>query len=102
MKDLGNNANIIFKQLNQLLEKNNLSLRKIINDDHLYTTGNNILVSNVFYSIQQASQLEIENLYEKLCPVEKILIKDPCYSSMTLETKNLYLKTLIKLGQKGK
>lgn len=100
LKDLGNNANIIFKQLNQLLEKNNLSLRKIINDDHLYTTGNNILVSNVFYSIQQASQLEIENLYEKLCPVEKILSKDPCYSSMTLETKNLYRKQLIKLAKK--
>ena len=100
LKNLGNNTNIIFKQLNQLLEKNNLSLRNIINDDHLQTTQTNILVSNVFYSIQQTNQLKIENLYEKLCPVEKILSKDPYYPNMTLETKNLYRKQLIKLAKK--
>ena len=97
LKDLGNLTNNIFKQFHQLLNDKDLSLKKIINDEHLESTNNDILIANIFYSIQKTNLIKLENLHNKLCPVEKILNKDPFYSIMTLETKNLYRKQLIKL-----
>ena len=102
LKDLGNLTNNIFKQFHQLLNDKDLSLKKIINDEHLESTNNDILIANIFYSIQKTNLIKLENLHNKLCPVEKILNKDPFYSIMTLETKNLYRKQLIKLAKKNK
>ena len=100
IKDFGKFSNQIFKQFNNYLEDNNISLRKTINKNHLNNTDDNILVSNIFYSIQKIDNIEIENLYCNLCNVEKILNNDPYYKLMTLETKNLYRKKLISLAKK--
>ena len=102
IKDLGNISNNIFKQFNNYLESNNISLRKTINKEHLNNTNDNILISNIFYSIKEIENIEIEKLYDCLCYVEKILNMDPYYKIMTLETKNLYRKQLIKLAKKKK
>ncbi len=102
IKNFGNSANSIFKQLNNYLEKNNISLRKTINKEHLNNTNDNILIANIFYSIKEIENIDIENLNEALCHVEKILHNDPYYTMMTLETKNLYRKQLIKLAKKRK
>ena len=102
IKNLGNNTNLFFKQFNKLLENKKMSLKDIINKEHLSNTNNNILVANIFYSLKQIDNIELENLNRNLCDVEKILNKDPYYDMMTLETKNMYRYQLIKQAKKNK
>ena len=57
------NSNNIFKLFNKTLENNNLSLKKLINEEHLNNTNENILINNIFYSIKKVDLIEIENLF---------------------------------------
>ncbi len=96
------NSNNIFKLFNKTLENNNLSLRKLINEEHLNNTNENILINNIFYSIKKVDLIEIENLFHNLCEIENILNEDPYYHLMTKETKILYRKQLFKIANKKK
>ncbi len=102
IKKISKNSNNIFKLFNKILEKNNLSLRKLINEEHLNNTNLNILINNIFYSIKKVDLIEIENLFNNLCEIEDILKKDPYYHLMTKETKFLYRKQLFKIARKNK
>ena len=48
IKKLGNRSNCIFKDINELLEAKNISLKEIINDFFQERIDNNILISNIF------------------------------------------------------
>ena len=102
IKKFGKNSNEIFKQFNKILESRKISLKDVINKEHFNNTNSNILVANIFHSIKQIDNIEIESLVHNLCDIEKILNKDPYYNMMTLETKNAYRRQLIKLAKKKK
>lgn len=102
LKELDKISNQVFKQLNDELNKNNLSLKNIINKEHLENTHTSIMITNIFNSIRKMNLIEIEHLYNKLSDIEKLFKKDKYYSQMTLETKALYRKQLIRTVRKNK
>lgn len=90
IKELGKNARKIFKQFNNLLTDNDITLRDVINKVHLENANNSLTIANVFVSINQVNKIKIENLFSQLSNVEKLLNEDIQFSNMTLDTKNAY------------
>lgn len=94
------NSNEIFKELNEYLNKNQISIKEIINDEFQNKIENNLIISNVFSNFKDFFEMSIEEVYEKVSETEKILLSDPVYKKMTLESKISYRNQLLKLAKK--
>ena len=94
------NNNAIFKELNEYLEENNISLKQLMNEEYQRKIDNNLLISNIFSDLKEFFEFSEEELFEKVSKTEKLLLTDSIYSSMTLESKLQYRKRLISLSHK--
>ena len=95
------NSSEIFKELNEYLKENNVSLKELINEEYQKKIDNNILISNIFNDFKEFFEYSIEELYEKVSRTEKLLLTDPVYKNMTIESKIAYRKRLVKLAKKN-
>ena len=95
LKELGETSSVIFEKLNEFLGKNDVDLKEIINEEHLSSIEDNILVSNLFNNLRTVSKLEVDDLCDKISKTEKLLLTDSVYKSMTDDTKNLYRRQIV-------
>lgn len=102
LKELGEISSDIFTQLNDLLEKNNIDLKQIINEEHLSSIEDNLLVSNLFNNLRKVAKIELGTLIDRISKTEKILKQDPLFKAMTPETKDLYRNQIVKTVRKEK
>ena len=101
LKDLGTKSSKVFKQLNEYLEKKNISLKELINDEYQRKIENDILISNIFSDLKEFFEISREDLFEKISRTEKILMDDDIYDAMTPESKDLYREKLLKIAKKN-
>ncbi len=97
---IGKDGNKIFKELNEYLKENNISLKEIINDEYQKKIDNNLLISNIFSDFKDFFEFTTEELYEKVSKTERLLLTDPVYKAMTIESKLSYRKKLVSLAKK--
>lgn len=96
LQQYGELANSIFKELNEMLEKHNISLKEIAKKDHISSIENNILIANLFNELRMLSKIDDLTLINKISKTEKLLEEDEVYSKMTIDTKGLYRSQIIK------
>ncbi len=102
LKKIGVKTNILFKEYNLLLEKNNISLRDILSDEYQKRADSNLLIANIFNNIKEIVEYDLEDLFKSISKCEKYLIEDKVYYNMTPETKFLYRERVVKLARKNK
>lgn len=102
LKKIGRKTNLLFKEYNLLLEKNNISLKEVLNDEYERRADTNLAISNIFNNIKEFSFYDIEDLYESISKCEKYLMEDQIYYSMTKETKFLYRERIEKFSKRKK
>jgi len=95
------NRNEIFKQLNEYLKEHQISLKEVINEEFQNKINSNVLISNIFNDFTEFLDFAIEELYEKVSKTEKLLMTDPNYKNMTIESKTSYRRQLLKLSKKA-
>ena len=100
LRELGSNGGRIFKELNELLQSKNISLKEIINDEYHEKMSNDILISNIFNDLREFTEFNNEDLYEKISKSEKLFLTDSIYEQMSVESKKLYRQRLVKLAKK--
>ena len=100
LSKVGIHSNEIFKELNEYLKQNNISLKELINEEYQKRLDNNILIANIFNDFKEFFDFSIEELYEKVSKAEKKLLEDPIYKAMTIESKREYRKKIISLAKK--
>ena len=100
LKELGEQSSTFFEELNSFLEKKNVNLKSIINEEHLSSIEDNILVSNLFNNLKTICKLEFDDLCDKISKTEKLLLTDSVYKSMSLDSKNLYRRQIIENTKK--
>ena len=100
LKEFGESSNDIFEKLSKYLEENNVDLKEVINNEHLSSISDDLLVSNLFNNMRTVSRLEFDELCDKVSKAEKLLLSNPTYKNMTQESKNLYRKQIIKNTKK--
>ena len=93
-------SNELFKELNEYLEKKNISLKELINEEYQRKIDNDILISNIFTSLKDFFEYSLEELYEKVSKCEKLLLTDSVYKNMTEDSKKIYRNRLITLAKK--
>jgi len=96
LQQYGELSNEVFKELNELLEKNNISLKEISKREYNESIENNLLVANLFNELRMLSKIDDLTLINKISKTEKLLEEDLVYSNMTIETKELYRNQIIK------
>ena len=101
LQEYGALANEVFKELNELLEKNNISLKDIAKKEHNESIEYNILISNLFNELRMLSKIDNLTLINKVSKTEKLLEEDPTYPNMTIDTKGLYRSQIIKDSKKS-
>ncbi|MBQ6497272.1 MAG: hypothetical protein IJI58_00980 [Bacilli bacterium] len=97
---IGPSSNELFKELNEYLQKNNVSIKELINDEYQSKIDNNILISNIFSDLKDMNEYSLEKLYEKVSAAERLLLTDSVYKEMTIESKALYRRRLVELAKK--
>lgn len=102
LKELGAKSNKIFKELNELLEEKQVSLKELINEEYQRKIDNDILISNIFNDLKEFFEFTDEDLFEKISKTEKMLMDDEVYSMMTSESKDLYRRRLLKLAKRNR
>lgn len=95
LKELGEQSIEIFEKLNSYLKDNNIDLKEVINDEHLSSIEDNILVSNVFNNLRFLSKLEVSELCDKISKTEQLLLTDSVYKNLTQESKSLYRRQIV-------
>lgn len=100
LKELGAKNNRLFKELNELLEEKQISLKELINDEYQRKVENDILISNIFGDLKEFFEFNNEDLFKKVSKTEKMFLEDEVYAKMTPESKALYRKQLLKLTKK--
>lgn len=95
-----NNAEL-FKNLNEYLKNNEISLKDVINDEFQNKINNNVLISNIFNDFNDFFEFATEELFEKVNKTEKLLNTDPAYKNMTIESKMSYRNRLLKLARRA-
>ena len=94
------NSAEVFKSLNEYLQNREISLKDLISEEYQNKIDSNVLISNIFNDFTEFSDFSLEELYEKVSKTEKLLISDPNYKNMTLESKALYRKKIVALAKK--
>ncbi len=102
LRELGAKNNKLFKELNELLEEKQISLKELINDEYQRKVENDILIANIFGDLKEFFEFSIEDLYKKVSRTEKLFLEDEVYAKMTPESKALYRKQLLKKAKKMK
>lgn len=101
LKEFGESSLSIFKRLNEFLNKNNVDLKKVINDEHLSSIEDNILVSSLFNDFRTIAKINTNELCDKVSKTEKLLLTNSVYKNSTKETKILYRNEIV-LNTKNK
>ncbi len=97
LKEFGAKSNQAFRELNILLQKQNISIREILNDEYQRRIDSNIIISNIFNNLKDFYEnYSIEELLKGANNCEKKLLGDKIYTKMTPETRSLYRKKIIK------
>ena len=91
----------IFRDLNEYLKSNNVSLKELMNEEYQKKLDNNILISNIFNDFKDFFDFSLNDLYEKVSKCEILLLSDPVYKNMTVESKVAYRKQLVLLAKKN-
>ena len=102
LKELGTQANSVFKNLNKILEEKKINIKDVLNNEYQKRIETNVLISNIFNDLKEFFEFDQEDLYEKISKCEKCLMQDSTYNKMTIETKTLYRKQILKLAKKEK
>ena len=100
LKEFGEFSNDIFVKLNRYLEENHVDLKEVINNEHLSSINDDLLVSNLFNNLRTVSRLKYDDLCFKISKTEKLLLTDSVYKNMTEESKNLYRRQIVKNTKK--
>lgn len=100
LKELGAKNNKLFKELNEILEEKQISLKELINDEYQRKIENDVLISNIFGDLKEFHEFNNEDLFKKVSRTEKMLLEDEVYKKMTPESKALYRKQLLKISKK--
>ena len=100
LNKISEGSNELFKDLNEFLEKKNVSLKDLINGEYQRKIDNDLLVSNIFNDLKEFTKYSLEDLYEKVSKCEKILLMDDTYKNMTTDSKQLYRQKLVKEAKK--
>ena len=104
LKELGDLSEESFIELNELLIKNNLSLKDLIKTAHNNKANENILIINIFKSIKKIAKHKLEYLYKGISFAEKALINEQAliYDQMYDNNKVEYRTKLIRMAKKHK
>ena len=101
LKEFGESSNDIFEKLSKYLEESNIDLKEVINNEHLSSISDNLLVSNLFNNLRTVTKLKYDELCNRVSKTEKTLLTDSVYKSMTQESKNLYRRQIVKNAKKA-
>ena len=87
LRELGAKNNKLFKELNELLEEKQISLKELINDEYQRKVENDILIANIFGDLKEFFEFSNEDLFKKVSKTEKMFLEDEVYEKMTPESK---------------
>lgn len=96
LQKLGSSSVHLLIQLDEMLQKEDLVLKDIINKEHVDSINNNILIANIFNSLRTVLKIGVVDLFDKLSKTEQVLKQDKYYKKMTTETKNMYRSRITK------
>ena len=106
LKGIGRLSESAFVKLNELLIKNNVSLRDVIKQSHHEVARDNFLMMNIFNSLRKIAKCKIEYLCKNISYTEKILVSekvniyDQIYENNKFEYRNKIVKNAKKLKMK--
>ena len=104
LKKYGKQATMYLKILEEVVNKQGLTVSEVIKKEHYDIALKKITIGNAIKSIRELQRINILEIFEKINGVESLLKQDPAgiYDKMDNKTKEYYRNCIKKISKKTK
>jgi len=104
LKEYGSDAKLLLNWLDNIAEKQNMSVERVISNQNYYLTSNGILMGNILATIKMINSENWAEFFEEVSLVQQILNNDPAdvYRKMDFESRDKYRHEIEALAEKYK
>lgn len=93
--------NKLYKEFNNILNKNNIILKDLINEVDNLNNKFNLLIDNIFISIDNFNSFDISDLYDRVSYTEKEFEKDYVFNKLDKYSKIVYRDKFLRSKPKN-
>ncbi|RNC63154.1 MAG: N,N'-diacetylchitobiose phosphorylase [Candidatus Dichloromethanomonas elyunquensis] len=104
LKELGTDAKVLLHWLENVANKQNITVDKVIHSEQYYLTSHGVLMGNIITAIKMINSQSWSEFFEGVSLVQQILQGDPAgiFSKMDFESRDQYRHTIENLAHKFK
>lgn len=104
--DISRQGKLDRQQIREVLAKRlaerDLTLEQVVQAEHQAEAGRATALGNAFTSLKNTASLDWNEIFEALCPVDKVLGQDPVYLAMDFPSRNYYRSRVQSLARRAR
>ncbi len=85
--------------LEQRLATSGLTPDAVVTAEHLWQGAATVTVSNIINSLRMITSIDWADVFESVCPVDKVMSTDPTFPEVDFATRNLYRNAVERLAR---
>jgi len=92
LKEYGSDARVLLHWLDNIAEKQNMTVEKVITSEQYYLTGSGVQMGNIIAAVKMINSENWSEFFEGVSLVQKILQRDPAnvFDKMDFESRDKY------------
>ena len=102
LRTYGKKTDDYLRILEEQVEKGGMQLTDVINKEHFNIAIKKLSMQNCITSIKTVQRMDMQDVFENVNKVEKLLKQDEIYVKMDYKTKGIYRKEILELSKKLK
>ncbi len=102
IQEMDSSSQHLLAELNDYLETKGTTIKEMLNNIHQQQADNNIIIINIWTSLNELLKAQITTVYNKLSNTEQLLKQDKMYKQMDDRSKEIYRQKIIKLAKRLK
>jgi len=104
LKEYGPDAKLLLNWLDNIAEKQNMSVEKVISNQNYYLTSNGVIMGNILAAIKMINSENWAEFFEGVSLVQQILNNDPAdvFRRMDFESRDKYRHEIEAIAEKYK
>lgn len=102
LKELGSDAKVLFNWLDNMANKQNLTVEKVISNEHYHLTSNGVMMGRIITTLKLINSENWSEFFEEVSLVQQVLNDDPAgiFTKMDFDSRDKYRHVIENLAIK--
>ncbi len=104
LKELGSDAKVLFNWLDNIACKQNLTVEKVISNEHYHLTSQGVIMGNIIATLKLINSENWSEFFEEVSLVQQVLNNDPAqiFARMDFDSRDKYRHEIENLAARFK